>query len=38
MSDHHRGGSRKIYLLTINLVALIGSLLMFAVPRTAPIA
>jgi ACS family hexuronate transporter-like MFS transporter len=38
VSDHHRGGSRKIYLLTINVVALIGSLLMFAVPRTAPIA
>jgi MFS family permease len=38
VSDHHRGGSRKIYLLTINVVALIGSLLLFVVPRTAPIA
>jgi ACS family hexuronate transporter-like MFS transporter len=38
VSDHHRGGSRKAYLLTINVVGLIGSLLLFVVPRTAPVA
>ena len=38
VSDHHRGGSRKAYLLTINLVGLIGSLLLFVVPRSAPVA
>ncbi len=38
VSDHHRGGSRKAYLLTINVLGLIGALLLFAVPRTAPIA
>lgn len=37
VSDHHRGGSRKAYLLTINVVGLIGSLLLFVVPRTAPV-
>jgi MFS family permease len=38
VSDHHRGGSRKAYLLTINVVGLAGSLLLFAVPRSAPVA
>jgi MFS family permease len=38
VSDRHRGGSRKAYLLTINVVGLIGALLLFVVPRTAPIA
>ena len=38
VSDHHRGGSRKAYLLTINVVGLIGALLLFAVPRSAPVA
>jgi MFS family permease len=38
VSDHHDGGSRKAYLLTINVVGLIGALLLFAVPPTAPIA
>jgi MFS transporter, ACS family, hexuronate transporter len=37
VSDHH-GGSRKAYLLTINAVGLIGAVLLFVVPRTAPIA
>jgi|tagenome__1003787_1003787.scaffolds.fasta_scaffold20953057_2 MFS family permease len=36
VSDHHGGGNRKIYLLTINLVGLIGALLLFVVPATAP--
>jgi MFS family permease len=38
VSDRHRGGSRKAYLLTINVVGLIGALLLFVVPPTAPIA
>jgi MFS family permease len=38
VSDRHAGGSRKIYLLTINLVGVLGSVLLFVVPRTAPIA
>jgi len=38
VSDHHDGGSRKAYLLTINVVGLVGALLLFAVPPTAPIA
>ena len=33
VSDSHRGGSRKAYLLTINVVGLIGALLLFVVPR-----
>jgi len=36
VSDKHGGGSRKAYLLTINFVGLIGALLLFVVPRTAP--
>ncbi len=38
VSDHHDGGSRKLYLLTINVVGLLGALLLFAVPRSAPVA
>ena len=38
VSDRHHGGSRKAYLLTINVVGLIGALLLFVVPPTAPIA
>jgi MFS transporter, ACS family, hexuronate transporter len=38
VSDRHAGGSRKVYLLTINAVGLAGALLLFAVPRSAPIA
>jgi MFS family permease len=38
VSDRHDGGSRKVYLLTINAVGLAGALLLFAVPRSAPIA
>ena len=38
VSDRHRGGSRKAYLLTINVVGLIGALLLFVVPPTAPVA
>ena len=38
VSDRHKGGSRKVYLLTINAVGLAGALLLFAVPRSAPIA
>jgi MFS family permease len=38
VSDRRGGGSRKAYLLTINVVGLIGALLLFVVPRTAPIA
>jgi MFS family permease len=37
VSDRRPGGSRKVYLLTINAVALIGALLLFLVPRSAPI-
>jgi MFS transporter, ACS family, hexuronate transporter len=38
VSDRHDGGSRKAYLLTINVVGLIGALLLFVVPPTAPLA
>jgi MFS family permease len=38
VSDRHHGGSRKAYLLTINVVGLIAALLLFVVPPTAPIA
>ena len=37
-SDRRPSGSRKIYLLTINAVGLLGSLLLFAVPRSVPLA
>jgi MFS family permease len=37
VSDRHRGGSRKVYLLTINVLGLIGALLLFVVPPTAPL-
>src|SRR4029078_13483009 len=36
VTEQHGGGSRQAYLLTINFVGLIGALLLFVVPRTAP--
>jgi ACS family hexuronate transporter-like MFS transporter len=38
VSDRHAGGNRKRFLLAINIVGLVGALLLFAVPRTAPLA
>jgi predicted MFS family arabinose efflux permease len=38
VSDRHAGGNRKSFLLAINIVGLVGALLLFAVPRTAPLA
>ncbi|HET6172385.1 MAG TPA: MFS transporter [Gaiellales bacterium] len=37
VSDGNHGGSRKAYLLTINVVGLVGAVLLFVVPPTAPI-
>ena len=37
VSDRRRRGARKVYLLTINVLGLIGALLLFIVPPTAPI-
>ena len=37
-SDRRPDGSRKLYLMVINAVGLIGSLLLFLVPRSAPLA
>jgi MFS family permease len=36
-SDRRPDGSRKAYLLTINAVGLLGSLLLFVVPRSVPL-
>ncbi|HEY3614104.1 MAG TPA: MFS transporter [Gaiellales bacterium] len=38
VSDRHSGGNRKTFLLAINVVGLVGALLLFVVPRTAPLA
>jgi MFS transporter, ACS family, aldohexuronate transporter len=38
VSDRQDGGNRKRFLLAINVVGLTGALLLFVVPRTAPIA
>jgi ACS family hexuronate transporter-like MFS transporter len=38
VSDRQDGGNRKRFLLAINVVGLTGALLLFAVPRSAPIA
>jgi MFS transporter, ACS family, aldohexuronate transporter len=37
-SDRRPSGSRKVYLLTINAVGLLGALLLFVVPRSVPLA
>jgi MFS family permease len=37
VSDRDASGNRKLYLLTINIVGLVGTVLLFAVPRSAPL-
>jgi predicted MFS family arabinose efflux permease len=37
VSDRDASGNRKLYLLTINVVGLVGALLLFVVPRSAPL-
>jgi MFS transporter, ACS family, hexuronate transporter len=38
VSDRHAGGNRKRFLVAINIVGLVGAVLLFAVPRSAPLA
>jgi predicted MFS family arabinose efflux permease len=38
VSDRHSGGNRKTFLLAINVVGVLGAVLLFVIPRSAPLA
>ena len=38
VSDRHSSGNRKTFLLAINVVGVVGAVLLFAIPRSAPLA